>query len=706
MNTRTTLPGFPYPLGVSIDDAGAQFAIFSRHAGSVTLLLFESTNPDSPFEEVFLDPVINRTGDIWHIWIQGIGDGQLYGYMIDGEYNPESGLRFNKHKLILDPHAKAVTGNFKWDLSDARGFDPSSPQLDLSFSTKKSAPGAPKCIAVKIDSNWLDRPLGRSMNESVIYELHVKGFTHHASSETQHGGTFRGLEEKIPYLKELGVNTVELMPIQEFDEEENINVNPLTGEKLKNYWGYSTISFFAPKGKFSSSGTMGEQVHEFREMVGALHRAGIEVILDVVFNHTAEGDQMGPTLCFRGIDNPIYYILEKKKRFYRNYSGCGNTFNCNHPIVRDFILDCLKYWVVEMHVDGFRFDLASILGRDQEGNILSNPPLLERIAEDPILRNTKIIAEAWDAAGAYQVGYFPGRWAEWNGKYRDDVRKFWRGDTGSVGLFATRLTGSSDLYGTKGPLHSINFITCHDGFTLNDLVSYNNKHNTANGERNRDGENYNLSYNFGIEGQPATPYIQTLRERQIRNFFCTLFLSQGIPMMTAGDEFRKTQQGNNNPYCQDNDISWINWSLLEQNRDVYRFVREMIGFRKEHPVLRKSSFFTGMQKEGEFSPDITWHGPGSGGPDWSESSHCIACCINGSSTDNGTRDVDLFMVFNASLYNKTFVLPPAPSGKPWRLKIDTSRRSPDDFLAPDREISPDGNTVRVQRFSSVVLISG
>ncbi len=705
---RTTLPGFPLPLGVTLDRNGAQFSLFSRHATGVTLVLFESDDPTSPFEEIRLNPDMNKTGDIWHIWVPHIREGQLYGYRVEGPYEPEQGYRYNPFKLVLDPYTRAVSGNFRWNLSDARGYDPHSSLVDLSHSALDSAPGAPKCIVVKNEMDWMDRPLNTPLQESIIYELHIKGFTHHPSSGVESPGTFRGLVEKIPYLKELGVTAVELMPIQEFDEEENINRNPLTGEKLKNYWGYSTITFMAPKGLYSSSGRMGEQVREFKETVRMLHKAGIEVILDIVFNHTAEGDHMGPTLCFRGIDNPIYYILETDRRFYKNFSGCGNTFNCNHPIVRDFILDCLKHWVMEMHVDGFRFDLASILGRDQDGNILSNPPLLEKIAEDPILRNTKIIAEAWDAGGAYQVGDFPGRWAEWNGKYRDDVRKFWRGDPNTVGYFATRITGSSDMYGGKGPYHSINFITCHDGFTLNDLVSFNEKHNWENGEENRDGENNNLSYNYGLEGLQATPYIERIRQRQIKNLLATLFLSQGVPMILAGDEFRRTQRGNNNTYCQDNEISWMDWSYRETHSGLFRFMRRLIEFRREHVILRKSTFFTGTAGNGFLHPDITWHGPYAYSPDWSPASHVIACLINGEYAllENASRDADLYFIFNASHYSRYFEIPPSPSERPWKRKIDTHLESPDDFLEKGAETPVTENRYYVHRLSTVVLIAG
>ncbi len=706
---RTTHPGYPIPLGVKLGNKGAQFSIFSRHATSVTLILFESTKPDSPYDEITLDPQINKTGDIWHIWIEGIREGQLYGYRIDGPYDPQNAHRFNKNKLLLDPYAKAVSGNFQWDLSDARGYDQNSPQKDLSFSTKDSSPGAPKCIVVNTGFNQHDKQLTIPFQNTIIYELHVKGFTYHTSSGVEHRGSFKGLTEKIPYLRELGITAVELMPVQEFDEDENTNRNPLTGEKLKNYWGYSTISFFAPRGRYSSSGSMGEQVNEFKEMVRELHKAGIEIILDVVFNHTAEGDHLGPTLCFRGIDNPIYYMLKDNKRFYKNYSGCGNTFNCNHPLVRDFIIDCLKYWAIDMHVDGFRFDLASILGRDQKGNILSNPPLIERISEDPILRNTKIIAEAWDASGAYQLGSFPGRWAEWNGKYRDDVRRFWRGDENTVGSFSTRITGSSDLYNdeNRSPLHSINFITCHDGFTLNDLVSFKEKHNTENGENNEDGNNYNLSYNFGIEGIEAPPHIEKMRIRQIKNFLATLFLSQGVPMLLSGDEFRRTQRGNNNPYCQDNEISWIEWGYLEKNSEILRFCREIIRFRKEHPILRKRTFLTGKTREGYNSPDITWHGIKAGEPDWSPQSHSIACLLNGEYTEEeyGTADNDIYIAFNASQLNLKFEIPEPPSGDEWTIAINTSQSSPLDIVAHGDEIGLKDKTFAIKRLSTLVLVS-
>ncbi len=704
------MPGIPLPLGANIVRDGTQFSIFSRNATSVSLALFHSSAADSPCDILELDPVENKTGDIWHIWVQGISEGQIYGYYIDGPYEPAYGHRFNPNKLLLDPYARAITDNFEWDLLISRGYNPDSPELDISFSRVDSTPFVPRSIVINSITDNTDRPLNLNVSDLVIYELHLKGYTCHESSGVTNPGTFRGLTEKIPYLKELGITAVELLPIQEFDQEDTIFRNPVTGEKLKNYWGYSTLAFFAPKGRYSASGATGEHVREFREMVAAFHDAGIEVILDVVFNHTGEGDEKGPTLSFRGIDNSIYYILEEKKRYYRNYSGCGNTFNCNHPLVRDFILNCLRYWVIEMKVDGFRFDLASILGRDEDGNILSNPPLIDKIEEDPILRNTKIIAEAWDAAGAYQVGSFPGRWAEWNGKFRDDVRKFWRGDPGSIGSFSTRVTGSSDLYHRTGrnPLRSINFITCHDGFTLNDLVCYNFKHNEANGEENRDGENNNYSYNWGMEGPSRTRYIESIRVRMIKNMIATLFLARGIPMLLAGDEFRRTQGGNNNSYCQDNEISWVDWGLLGRDREIYRFTREMIRFRRNHAILRLNSFFSGERKKSFPSPDISWHGFRINQPDWSENSRTIGLLVNGEYALEETfkRDNDLYIIFNSSMISRYYDLPPSPSGRSWKLALDTANPPPGDIYDKGLEASVQGGRYYVKKLSTVVLVSG
>lgn len=662
-------PTRPTPLGATLVPGGVRFAIFSRHATRVWLELFDSDRDAEPTARILLDSERHRTGDIWSVVVEGIGVGQLYAYRVEGPYDPSAGHRFNAHKLLLDPYTRAVTGTFDWDLSDARGFEPSSPNGDLTASTVDSGGGCPKCIVLEDDFDWEgDRPPRVRMHDTVIYELHVRGFTLDPSSEVAHPGTFRGLAEKIPYLQQLGITAVELLPIQEFDERENPRPNPETGELLGNYWGYSTVCFFAPESRYSGAGQRGEQVREFKELVKALHRGGIEVILDVVFNHTSEGDETGPTLCFRGLDNSIYYMLEEDRRRYRNYTGCGNTLNCNHPLVRDFILDCLRYWVLEMHVDGFRFDLASVLGRSQDGRIMANPPLVERIAEDPVLRDCKIIAEAWDAAGAYQVGSFPGeRWAEWNGRYRDDIRQFWRGDPGMVSSLATRLAGSADLYQGSGrtPLHSINFVTCHDGFTLADLVTYSRKRNWANGEQNRDGTEENLSWNCGVEGPTADAGILRLRDRQLRNFLATLLLSQGVPMLLAGDERRRTQRGNNNAYCQDNEVSWLSWGPDSDHPWLLRFVSGLIALRKRFPELRRSTFFTGdITSQGR--PDISWHGPRLGAVDWSEQSRSLACWLNATP--------DLYLIFNASESAMEFELP-ALSGGAWRRLVDTADES-------------------------------
>ena len=698
-------PGLPNPLGANIINNGVQFSIFTRNATGVKLVLFHSAEPDSDFTEIQLDPFLNKTGDVWHIWIEGLREGQVYGYRVSGDYDPECGHRFNDNKLLLDPYARAITGNFKWDLTRARGVILGSEDETNSFSMIDSAPYVPKSIVLNGRNELVKNPIRIPENDLIIYELHVKGFTAHESSGVTAPGTFKGLTEKIPYLKKLGVNAVELLPIQEFDEFENININPVTGEKLKNYWGYSTIAFFAPKGNYSASGTLGSQVKEFRDMVKQFNEAGIEVFLDVVFNHTHEGDHRGPTLSFRGIDNAIYYMLDEDKKYYKNYSGCGNTVNCNHPLVRQFILDCLRYWFIEMDVDGFRFDLASILGRDQKGEMLSNPPLIEWIEEDPILRNVKIIAEAWDAGGAYQVGKFPGRWAEWNGRYRDDIRRFWRGEQGFKGLFATRLTGSSDLYNTSAPCRSINFITCHDGFTLNDLVSYNSKHNIENGENNRDGENHNFSCNWGIEGVSAPPEIERLRVRMIKNFTATLFLSLGIPMMLAGDELRRSQKGNNNSYCQDNEISWINWSLTEKNIEIYEFTRQMIEFRKNHPILRSMRFYSGEKKKGFTTGDILWMTPENKKPDWSDEDLCIAALINGAYAEELflLPDSDFYMMFNPSGTGRKFRIPETPSGRKWKVSINTNGISGEDIFLQGKEPLLSGNEAEAAPHSLIIL---
>ncbi len=684
-------------LGAQVYPGGTRFGLFSRHATDVTLLLFDDPHDATPAREVRLDSRKNRTGDLWHIVIDGIQPGQAYLYRVDGPRDPSRGHRFDPTAELIDPYAKALT----------RAVPGAPPGTTETFIRP-----AARCIVVDDTFDWQgDRPLNRPLRDTVIYETHVRSLTFHQSAPARYRGTYRGVTELIPHFQQLGITAIELLPVQEFHEWDIYRSNPETGEPLRNLWGYNTVAFFAPACWYSSDGDRGQQVVEFKEMVRELHRAGIEVILDIVFNHTAEGNENGPTLSFRGIDNAIYYMLEDDKRKYRNYSGCGNTLNCNHPVVRDFILDCLHYWVLNMHVDGFRFDLASILGRDQLGNLIPNPPLVERIAEDPVLRDTKIIAEAWDAAGAYQVGSFPGgRWAEWNGRFRDDVRRYWRGEPRQVAALATRLAGSSDLYLRDGraPFHSVNFATCHDGFTLNDLVTYRQKHNEANGEDNRDGENHNLSHNYGFEGPTTNPELLSVRRRQMKNFLATVLLSQGVPMLLGGDEFGRTQRGKNNASCQDNEISWYNWSLLEKNRDLFRFFHELVDFRKRHPALRREHFFDGeMSPHNEF-PDIRWYDNHGNSPDWHGTRPTLGCFINGHKLEIAADedDNDFYMMFNASPHDRMFVIPVPPSLKSWRVTIDTAKDSPDDIRLPGTEIELEDQLLyRVKARSTVVLLS-
>jgi len=705
--------GKALPLGASLVNDGVNFAVFSRNATDVTLIVFESTNSNSSWKEISLNKKGNKTGNIWHCFVRGLGAGTCYLYRADGPYFPEKGMRFNPYKVLLDPYAKALTDISNWDYGKCAGYDPTHPGRDLTYSYEDDIAHQPRCIVINDNFDWQgDTPLNYPLRFSVIYETHVKSLTAHPSSHVQYPGTYMGVIEKIPYFKDLGITSLEFLPVQEFNENEIPRHNPNTGERLKNYWGYSTVAFFAPKGSYAADKTPGSQVREFKEMVRELHKAGIEVILDIVFNHTAEGNEQGPTFSFRGLDNSIYYILNENRRYYQNYSGCGNTMNCNHPVVRTFILDCLRYWVMEMHVDGFRFDLGSILGRDQNGKMMENPPTLERIAEDPVLNSTKIIAEAWDAGGAYQVGWFPGgRWAEWNDKYRDNIRKYWRSDPKETRYFATRISGSSDLYLRDGrkPFHSINFLTSHDGFTLKDLVSYNGKHNENNGEENRDGNNYNLSYNYGVEGSTDDPLIKSIRERQIKNFFATLMISLGTPMILGGDEIGRTQNGNNNAYCQDNDISWYDWSLLEQNKELYRFVKEMIAFRLRHPGFMRPEFYTG--KEGNYNaiPDISWYDEEGESPNWDKIGYFLALCIDGSRAETlaDRDDNDFYIIFNASLDVQPFILASPPSKKKeWYRFLDTGLQPPNDILpAGNYKELPSQHTYPVKARSMVILIS-
>jgi isoamylase len=666
--------GSPLPLGVVAFGDGANFALFSRFATGVRVELFDHPEDQAPARHFDLNSTINKTGDVWHIHVDGIRQGQLYGYRVQGPWAPEQGHRFNFSSLLLDPFAKAFSRSAHWDFGKDLAYDPASDLKDLTSSKTDDAADMPKGVFMPEPFDWQDdKPPKHPWSKTVIYETHVRGLTVNPNSGVLHPGTYRGLIEKISYLKDLGVTAVELMPVLEFNE----NRGTQDGRKLNNYWGYNPVTFFAAKASYSSLLGRGEQIIEFKEMVQAFHHAGIEVILDVVFNHTAEGDHLGPTLSFRGIDNSIFYTLAQDKRYYRDDTGTGNTINANHPVVRDHILAALRYWVVEMHVDGFRFDLASVLGRDGNGKLMPNPPVLARIAEDPILRDIKLIAEAWDAGGAYQVGSFSDRrWTEWNGRFRDDVRRFWRGDGGMLGLFASRIGGSSDVYSGsgKGPESSVNFITCHDGYTLNDLVSYRDKHNVANGENNRDGNSDNHSENYGVEGDTSDAGIEAIRKRQIKNFLLTMFVSRGVPMLLGGDEFRRTQRGNNNSWCQNNDTSWYDWSYLDEHQEIFRFARAMIAFRRNQPVLSREKFYT--------AEEITWLSPNGTTPDWSNSNDkAIACLIH------EKEQHKLVMIFNAASNGVEFHLPQCS----WCLAVDTSHAAPGDLFAAGHEPAVDGS---------------
>jgi glycogen operon protein len=629
---------------------------------------------EETWEEIELDPRKNRTGDHWHIQVAGLPPIFRYGWRVGGPR--ENGNRFDPRLVLLDPNATTIADGVLWGMGlRARP----GPEPKTRGTHRRS-------LFVRRPFAWQgDVPPLVPLENALIYELHVRGFTCHPSAAVAHPGTFAGLVEKIPYLKQLGVTAVELLPVHEFDENDCPFSNPMTGEPLRNLWGYNSIAFAAPKAAFAASGPEHGQLTEFREMVRTFHAAGMEVFLDVVFNHTGEGDDRGRTYSFRGLDNALYYMLGPGGE-YLNFSGCGNTVNCNHPVVRDQIITCLRFWVAEMHVDGLRFDLASVLGRDRTGAVLMDPPIVEMIAEDPVLRDTKLIAEPWDAAGLYQVGWFPGggRWSEWNGRYRDDVRRFWRGDEGMAGALATRMCGSADLYESSGrlPMHSVNFVTCHDGFTLWDLVSYNHKHNQPNGEDDRDGAPENFSWNCGVEGPTSDPDILRLRRRQARNLLATLFLSQGVPMLLAGDEVLRSQKGNNNAWCQDNEVSWLNWSLAESRSDFLRFARQVSALRCRHPALRRRTFFRGCGPSGALRPDVIWHGVEPEQPDFSPVSRTLAFTLDGSLTAR-EPDRDFYIACNAWREAIPFRVPPSPNGRPWRRAIDTALPSPLDIVGLD-----------------------
>jgi isoamylase len=677
------------PLGATVDDGGVNFALFSEEATGVELLLFDSDNDTNPVATIPFDPSHNRSFHFWHMYIHGLKAGYHYAYRVHGPSDP--GHRFDSEKVLLDPYAKGNT-NTLWKPVDA-----CVPGDNLASSMR----------AVIVDGrayDWEgDEPLRRPMNDTIVYEMHVRGFTKSPTSGVEHPGTFSGVIDKIPYLQELGVTAVELLPVFAFDEREVRGINPLDGSELRNFWGYDPYLHFAPQASYCVSPEEGSQITEFRDMVKALHKAGIEVILDVVFNHTGEGNHLGPTISFKGLENDAYYLLHPTERqYYMDYSGCGNTVNANHPIVEKFILDCLHYWVEEMHVDGFRFDEGSVLHRGGDGAPMEFPPVVWGIELSEQLADTKVIAEPWDAGGLYDVGRFPGsRWSEWNGRFRDDVRRFVRGDFGLVSTIATRMAGSQDMYHGvgRGPANSVNFITAHDGFTLNDLVSYNSKHNEANGEGNRDGVDDNMSWNCGVEGPTDNPEIEFFRRRQIKNFATILFLSQGVPMFVAGDEVGRTQHGNNNAYCQDSDLSWFDWTLPEENADLFRFFKGMIALRRRHASLRRRTFLTGRANRRGLE-DIRWHGLELDQPDWNAGSRLLAFTLAGEEP----LEPDLHVMMNMDDAAHDFAVPLGDDRR-WLVFADTAKASPDDIAEPGQERQFEGERCTVEARSIVILVS-
>lgn len=679
--------GRAIPFGSSYVDNGVNFSIASTKAKSCTLVLFYDGELE-PFVEIEF-PEEFKVGNVFTMVLFDLDFSNIeYGYRLDGEFKPESGDRFDKNRVLLDPYAKIITGINKWTRA-----------IDIN----RKYPYRAKVLKDSFDWEG-DKQLNTPIEDIVIYEMHIRGFTRDPSSKVKSAGTFEGIKEKIPYLKELGVNALEFMPIFEFDELEFVRVNPNSQQVLLNYWGYSTVGFFAPKAGYAKSGVKSEQVDELKSLIKELHKNKIEVILDVVFNHTAEGNESGPTISFKGIDNSIYYMLTPDGKYF-NFSGCGNTLNCNHPIVRNLVLDCLRYWVSEYHIDGFRFDLASILGRDTDGKPLANPPLLESLANDPILANSKLIAEAWDAGGLYQVGYFPayGRFAEWNGKFRDTVRQFLRGDFGCVNDIALRVQGSPDLYHQRGPTASINFITSHDGFTLMDMFSYNSKHNEANGESNRDGANDNYSYNYGVEGYTTDSKINRVRIKQIKNALTILMISQGIPMLLMGDEMGRVQNGNNNAYCHDNRISWLDWTLLQKNREIFEFTKNLIKFRFKHPALRGKTHFRKSDYVGSGFSDISLHGTEPFRCDLSGGSRVFAFMLCGEHARAGLEsDNYIYVAMNMHTEELNFNFPEV-KGISWYLAIDTSMKLKNDFFQKERLLSNQKGIVIPER-SIIVLI--
>ena len=675
---------YPLPYGAILQEEGVQFSVYSHSATAMRVLLYRRVGDREPYRIAEFNPSTDRWGDIWSLFVPGLKAGQLYHFQADGPHAPQEGHRFDPRARLIDPYARALAGRFQ-------------PADDGIVRP-------PKCVVVSDDFDWQgDRHLKRPLSESVIYEMHVRGFTRSGTTKTKHPGSYLGVIEKIPYLKSLGVTAVELMPVHEFPILDPFGNKPYR----TNYWGYDSLAFFSPHRGYMHGSKPGDQVRQFKEMVRALHAAGIEVILDVVFNHTSEGNHVGPTLSFKGLENKVYYMLNEDGT-YKNYSGCGNTFNGNHPISREMIFHCLRHWVYNYHIDGFRFDLASILSRNRHGELVPNPPLVEVIAEDPMLADTKIIAEAWDAAGAFQVGSFAdSRWAEWNGHYRDDVRRYWRGEEGFTGPMATRLSGSSDLYEKSGrnPYHSINFITSHDGYTLADMVSYEQKHNQDNGEDNLDGDNNNYSANYGVEGPTRRRAIVELRNRQAKNMMASLLISCGTPMIVAGDEVLRTQRGNNNAYCQDNATGWFDWNLVERNAEMLRFVQALIAFRRRQPNIRRSSFLTGKASQPGALPDVSWYGSNGEPMDWESPGRSLLYVLGTEGVEEpGALHVMLLM--HAGQLSEQFVLPDQIRHLAWRQFIDTTAPSPADiFPMHDGPDLPEGGRLTLEHHSLMCYLA-
>jgi len=686
--------GHRYPAGATAGEDGTNFCIFSRHATAVQLLLYEKPDSSNPFQVIDLDPVENRNFFFWHVFVEGMTGREKisYTWKVDGPDNGDLGHRFDPSLELLDPWARAVT-DILWQR-----------KYNCDTGSKKTTTSMRAMVLPKSSYDWKgDKPLQQPCENEIIYELHVGGFTRHPSAEVAHPGTFSGIIEKVPYLQELGVTAVELLPVMAFDEQDL--PDKARDLELQNYWGYATHSFFSPHPGYCINPLSGSHPDEFRDMVKALHRAGISVILDVVFNHTAEGGEDGPTINFKGLMNRGFYHLEDHDPgLYKNYSGCGNTVNCNHPLVSRFIIESLEYWVKKFHVDGFRFDLASILARGEDGAPMYHAPVVWNIEFSNILAHTRLFAEAWDAGGLYQVGGFPGfRWAEWNGRYRDLIRQFIKGDAGKVPELATRLTGSSDLYQSSErlPINSVNFISCHDGFTLYDLVSYNEKHNRANGEENRDGDNQNHSRNYGAEGITDDPAINAFRLKQVKNFMAVLMLSQGVPMILAGDEVLRSQQGNNNCYCQDNALSWFDWSLLEKNREMFRFTKGMIKLRKRHPCLMQRHYLNGAVNDISGLKDVAWHGLQLNKPQWTDSSsRVLACTLSRVELE----EEDLHIMFNMSEDNLSMELPVVKE-RTWHMAVNTDHTISRDIIEPGQQQAIREKSVKVGSYTVVVCES-